>query len=68
MIGPKIEGFRTGQHVKIIGGTKIFNGKTGYIVRIDSEQDVYFFTVQFMYRRKIQNILCRSTDIEAVQE
>lgn len=66
MIGPTIEGFRTGQHVRIIGGSKLFTGKTGYIVRIAAEQGIYLFTVQFMWRKKIQNVLCRSSEIEAV--
>jgi hypothetical protein len=66
MIGPTIEGFRTGQRVKIIGGSRLFTGKTGYIVRIAVEQSVSFFTVEILWRGKRQHVLCRASDLEAV--
>jgi hypothetical protein len=59
MIGPAIEGFRTGQRVKIADTTHPDYGTTGYITAIIGEASGYRFQVDIGEAKKSKRPVVR---------
>jgi hypothetical protein len=47
MIGPRVEGFRTGERVKVAAPQNVHHGRTGYITMITEGDNGARFFVQF---------------------